>query len=239
VIALLLAAALLGDGPTAPPDIPPLHARPTPRPALAPQTVLARYAEALASHRTPSVMSFEYAVDQTGARDLQETHRVFRSGSSQRDELLSVDGKRLDPPTTHIYLGRSNRYTLESLAPRPSLYAFRYVGSVRDGHHADEVFATTPLEPGSFDVTEVTIDGVTFLPDAIRFASATRDGRGSIAFGRIAGNWVVTAADARATYDKVPAAEHIAFGNYRFPAALPSSTFLTPRPLPTFKPPPS
>jgi hypothetical protein len=183
-------------------------------------------------------MSFEYTVEQTGARDLQQVHRVFRSGTSQRDELLSVDGKKLAPPTTHIFLGRPNRYTVEALAPRPGEYAFRYLGAARDGRHTDEIFATTPYAPGSFNVTQVTIDGLTSLPDEIRFATAAHAGSGSVTFGRIQTYWVVTGADARATYAKVVADERIAFANYRFPVALPPSTFLTPRPLPTFAPPP-
>jgi hypothetical protein len=238
VIVLLLAGALLLGGPSAPPDIPPLHPRPAPPPAVAPGTFLVRYASALAVHRTPALESFEYAVEQTGTRELQQVHRVFRSGSSQRDELLSVDGKKLDPPTTHIFLGRPNRYTLEALAPRPSEYAFRYIGSARDGHHVDEIFAVTPDQPGSFDVTQVTIDGVTFLPDEIRFATSSHDGRGSVTFASIETHWVVTGADARAVDAKIVADERITFGRYRFPDALPPSTFLTPRPLPSFAPPP-
>ena len=238
MIGLLLAAALAGAGPSAPPDVPPLHPRPTPPPAVAPGTILARYAEALAANRTPAVLSFEYTVDQTGARDIQETHRVFRSGSSLRDELLRVQGKRLDPPTTHVFLNRSNRYTLEALAPHAGNYSFRYLTSVPDGRHADEVFATTPLVPGSFNVTQVTIDGITALPVAIRFSTGSYDGSGSVTFARVQTHWMPTLATARATYAKVVAEERIAFGNYRFPASLPESTFLTPRPLPSFRPPP-
>jgi hypothetical protein len=238
MIGLLLAAALAGAGPTAPPDVPPLHPRPTAPPAVAPATILDRYAAALAANRTPSVVSFEYIVDQTGARSIEETHRVFRSGDSLRDELLRVDGKRVDPPTVRVYLGRTNRYTLEALAPHPGNYAFRYLTSVPDGRHADEVFATTPYVPGSFNVTQVTIDGVTALPVAIRFATAAHDGSGSVTFGRVETHWVPTLATARATYAKVVAEERISFGNYRFPTSLPESTFLTPRPLPSFRPPP-
>lgn len=238
MIGLLLAAALLLDGPSAPPDVPPLHAPPTPPPAVAPSTVLARYAAALTEHRTPAVLSFEYTVEQTGAQNIEEVHRVFRSGSSQRDELLSVDGKRLDPPTTHIFLGRRNRYTLESLAPRPSEYTFHYVAEVRDGHHTDEVFATTPYESGSFNVTRVTIDGLSYLPVRIEFATSSYRGKGSVTFGPVEAHWMALAANASAITAKLVADERISFGHYRFPVALPPSTFLTPRPLPSFKPPP-
>lgn len=229
----MLAAALAAP-PPAPPDVPPLHA------SAASATIIAKYAEALVVYRTPPVLSYEYTVDQTGARDLQQTHRVFRSGTSQRDEILIVDGKKLDPPTVHIFEGRSNRYAAERLAPRPSAYAFKYIGAVRDGHHKDAVFETTPLTPGGASVVrEVTIDGITFLPNAIRFTTAMRKGSGIITFGRVQKYWMVLTAGAKATYAKLGAEEHITFGSYRFPTALPPSTFEKPRPLPSFRPAPS
>jgi hypothetical protein len=237
MIALLLAAALYAP-PTAPPDIPPLRPRPTPPPAVAPATTLARYALALAATHTPLVLSFEYSIDQAGGRDIQQTHRVFRSGSSERDELLSVDGKRVEPPSIHIFLGRRNRYTIEALAPRPEAYTFHYIASVHDGHHLDQVFATTPLSPSAATVKQVTIDGVTYLPDAIRFVTSTHAGTGSMTFGRIQKYWMITAAAATATYAKSSNIEHVAFYRYRFPTNLAPSTFSKPRPLPSFRPTP-
>jgi hypothetical protein len=234
VIALVLAAALAA--PTAPPDVPPLL-RSTAATATA-ATVLARYAEALVVYRTPAVISFEYSVDQTGARDIQQTHRVFRSGLSQRDELLSVDGKKLIPPSVRIFEGRRNRYTVEALAPRPNAYAFKYLGPVRSGHHTDAVFATTPLAPGPTVVREVQIDGLTFLPVSIRFTTAVRQGSGSVTFGRVQKYWLPLTATAKATYANLAAEEHITFARYRFPASLPASTFAKPRPLPSFHPAP-
>jgi hypothetical protein len=236
MIALLLAAALVA--PTAPPDIPPLRGHPTPAPAVAPATVLARYATALAENRTPVVLSFEYAIDQTGAHDIQQTHRVFRSGNSERDELLSMDGKRLDPPSIHIFLGHRNRYTFEALAPRPEAYTFRYAGSVHDGKHVDEVFETKALSPSPATIEQVTIDGITFLPVAIHFVTNTHGGRGSVTFGRVQKYWMATAASATATYAKSTAIEHVSFYRYRFPTTLAASTFSTPRPLPSFRPTP-
>ena len=233
---LLLAAALAA--PTAPPDIPPLHPRPTPPPAVAPATVLARYAVALAANHTPLVLSFEYAIDQAGARDIQQTHRVFRSGNSERDELRSVDGKRVDPPSIHIFLGRRNRYSMEALAPRPEAYTFRYLRSVRDGRHFDQVFETTPLSPSAANVQQVTIDGVTFLPVTIRFTTQVHQGAGSVTFGRVQKYWLPLKASATAIYAKLAAEEHIVFSAYRFPTSLPAGTFEKPRPLPSFRPTP-
>ena len=236
MIALLLAAALSVAQPTAPPDVPPLHPRPTPPPKVAPATMLARYAEALAASRTPSVLSFEYSIDQTGPHDLQQTHRVFRSGNSERDELLSSDGKKLDPPSIHIFLGHRNRYAIEALAPRPEAYTFRYLRSVPDGRHLDQVFATTPRSPSDATIVQVTIDGVSALPVAIHFTTKSHDGNGTVTFGRVQKYWMVSAANAMATYAKSMAIERLAFGRYRFPVSLAASTFSTPKPLATFHP---
>jgi hypothetical protein len=236
VIPFLLAAALALTPPTAPPDIPPLRARATPVPVVAAATMLARYAEALAAHRTPSVLSFEYSVDQTGPHDLQQTHRVFRSGNAERDELLSSEGKRLTPPSIHIYVGKRNRYAIETLAPRPEAYTFRYVGSVRDAHHFDQVFATTPRTASDATVVQVTIDGVSALPVAIHFKTRSHAGNGTITFGRVQKYWMAIAATATATASNSLAIERLAFSRYRFPTALAPSTFSTPRPLPSFRP---
>jgi hypothetical protein len=239
MIGLLLATALaLTTAPTAPPDIPPLRPRATAPPRVAPSSTLARYAEALTANRTPLVLSFEYSIDQAGARDIQETHRVFRSGSSERDELRTVDGKRVEPPSIHIFLGRRNRYALEALAPRPEAYTFRYLASVHDGKHLDQVFETKPLSPSPATVQQVTIDGITFLPVAIRFVTNAHGGSGSVSFGRIQKFWMATAASAAATYGKSATIEHVAFYRYRFPTNLAPSTFSTPRPLPSFRPTP-
>jgi hypothetical protein len=239
MIGLLLAVAVaLITPPTAPPDIPPLRPRATPPPAVAPASTLVHYAEALAANRTPLVLSFEYSIDQAGARDIEETHRVFRSGSSERDELHSVDGKRVDPPSIHIFLGRHNRYALEALAPRPEAYKFRYLASVHDGKHLDQVFETTPLSPSASTVRQVTIDGVTHLPTAIRFVTSAHGGSGIVSFGPVQKFWMATTASAAATYGKSATVEHLSFYRYRFPTSLAPSTFSTPRPLPSFRPTP-
>jgi hypothetical protein len=236
VIGLLLAAALVM--PTAPPDIPPLRPRSTPRPAVAPAKMLARYDAALEANPTPAVLSFEYSVDQAGPHDIQETHRVFRSGNSERDELLTANGKTLSPPTIHIFLGHRNRYALEALAPRPEAYTFRYLTSLRDGHHLDQVFATTARSASDVSVKRVVIDGVTALPVTITFATRRYGGSVIVTFGRVQKYWMVISATATATTGKSLAIEHLAFSRYRFPTSLAASTFSTPRPLPSFRPTP-
>jgi hypothetical protein len=235
VIALLLAAAL-STPPSAPPDVPALRGKTSV--AYTSAQFLAHYAEALVVYRTPAILTYEYTVDQTGARDIQQTHRVFRTAAAQRDELLAVDGKKLDPPSVHIFEGRPNRYTVEALAPRPAAYTFKYVGPVRDGHHTNAVFATTAINPGASVVREVTIDGVSFLPVSIRFTTQAHAGSGSVTFGRVQKWWLPLKASAQATYAKLAAEEHIVFSRYRFPASLPPGTFEKPRPLPSFRPTP-
>lgn len=207
----------------------------TASPALPPPTtayVLASYAAALAGHPTPKLLSFEYNLEQNGARTLDQTHRVFRSGNDERDELLTVDGRRLSPPSVHIFHGRRYRYALESLAPRPAAYAFRFVGVRTEGGRESYVLATQPKAGHqAFAVTSVTLDAMTFLPTQIAFRTTAHQGNGVFTFGRVGTKWLITSALAHATVERIASTERIAFQRYRFPASLPPSTFSPPRPL--------
>jgi hypothetical protein len=232
VIGLLLATllAVVSPPPTAPPDVPPL------RNLMTPDRVLARYAAALAAVTPPHAISFEYVLEQTGARDLLQEHRVIRRGTDQRDEILAVDGRKLDPPAVRITHDRRDRYDVVTLAPKPDAYDFHYVGTVRDGRHEDYVFETAARETTPFRITAVTIDGISFLPSSIAFETDAHAGSGTIAFGRAEQFWVPTVATARATYAKLAAQERITFTDYRFPTALPPGTFARPHAIPTIKP---
>ena len=214
---------------------------------LPPAAVLQRYETALLKVREPQTFTFDYKLEQTGLRTASQTHRVFRSGNDERDETLTVDGKRLSPPKVRIFRGRRNRYTIATLAPRPAEYKFSYVGSRKDGHHVDYLFRLTPIAVRPFAVTEVTIDGVRFLPLSIGFATGLNEGAGTITFGSNARWWVPYAATARATLADSTATERLTFYTYRFPLTLPSSTFtqarrsasgvrLSPLMLPTLAP---
>lgn len=228
MIALLLAAVLASattPPPTAPPDVPPL------RDLVTPAKILARYANALAALTPPHAVSFDYVLEQTGARDLLQEHRVIRRGTDQRDEILAVDGRKIDPPAVRITHGRRDRYDVAALAPKLDDYDFHYVGSVRDGRHEDYVFQTTARGEPAFRVTAVTIDGASFLPSALAFATVAHQGAGTIAFARIDAYWVPVVATARATYAKLAAQERITFSSYRFPTSLPPGTFARPRPI--------
>ena len=196
--------------------------------AIAPAEVLARYVTALAGTRTPAVLTFEYTLDQTGTRNGEQRHRVFRSGNDERDELLVADGHKVTPPSVRIFHNRPNRYTLERLAPRPGAYAFRFVGEHHSGRGTAYVFAALARAPGAFRVTSVTIDGATFLPTAIAFETA-HEGRGTVTFAIFDRYWMPSDVNVRATYGNQPMTEHIGFAQYRFPAALPAGTFAVPR----------
>ncbi len=214
-------------------------AAPTPdagAPPLSPAVVIARYEAALRSLKEPRVITFDYTLEQTGPRTLSQTHRVYRSGDDERDETLTVDGKRLAPPKVRIFRGRRNRYTVAVLAPRPNAYRFAFAEALKDGHHVDYVFHLTSHATLPFTVTDVTIDGVRFLPLSITFATSLAEGQGSIDFGSNARWWVPCTASARATVGDDPATEKLTFYTYRFPPTLPSSTFTQNHRLPPIEP---
>jgi hypothetical protein len=74
-------------------------------------------------------------------------------------------------------------------------------------------------------VTQVTIDGIDFVPTSIAFATREHAGTGTVTFARFDRYWLPVEASARATYGTTATAEHLTFANYRFPATLPASTF--------------
>jgi hypothetical protein len=233
VIALLGAAALALATP-APQATPPRV--PQAAVALAPPTVLAKYAAALKALKEPRVFTVEYTLEQIGTRTLEQAHRIFRSGSSERDETISVNGTRLTRPQVRVFRGRPYRYTVAALAPKPAQYAFQYLGPRKDAHHIDYVFRLTPKKPGAFAFTELTVDGVTFLPSAVAFATRAHGGRGSVSFGKHERWWVAASATAAVRAPGGTAREQLTFSGWRFPPSLPSSTFALPRALPSAPP---
>jgi len=137
---------------------------------LAPHTVLANYAAALAALREPRVFAVEYTLEQTGTRSLEQTHRIFRSGTDERDEVVAVNGTRATDPEVRIFHGRPYHYAVSRLAPRPSAYVFDYLGPRRDGRHVDYVFRLAPNHASAFMLTTIAIDGISFLPSSRRTA---------------------------------------------------------------------
>ncbi len=206
--------------------------------ALSPHAVLAKYGAALAALREPRVFTVEYTLEQAGTRTLEQTHRIFRSGSDERDETIAVNGTRATRPAIRIFRGRRYRYTVAALAPRPARYDFAYLGTRRAGRHVDYVFRLRPKAPAAFALTQLTVDGVTFLPGEVAFATRAHGGRGSVTFAKSAKWWVASGATASAREPGGVAHERLHFSGWRFPPALPPSTFAVPRALPSLPPAP-
>jgi hypothetical protein len=202
-------------------------------PAPAPAAVVAKYAAVLKTLKEPRVFSVEYTIEQTGTRALQQRHRIFRSGTDERDETIAVNGTRPASPLVRIFR-RPYRYTVAALAPKPAAYDFSYAGPHKNGKHVDYVFDLTPKQGSpAFAFTRVTIDGVTFLPSSIAFATRQHAGRGEVRFAKSDRWWVARSAVAQAGVARGVAKERLTFSRWRFPATLPRSTFAAPRPLPT------
>jgi hypothetical protein len=197
-----------------------------------PAVVLARYAAALASLPHPKTVSFEYSVEQLGLRNIEQTHRVYRSGARERDETLVVDGHVLTAPAVRFFANRTYRYDVRAVAPTPDAYAFRFSGVTHAGQGDAYVFATTPVVPRGFAVSEVEIDARRFLPTVLRFriAGAGARGSGELDYGPSDAYWVICRATVGARLpDGSTAHERLVWSTYRFPESLPPSTFEGPR----------
>lgn len=207
----------------------------TPKPAsaatpLPPEVVLIRYVRALETVPVPTTLSFQYTVEQLGGHDIEQTHRVYRSGTDERDETLVIDGEKVVPPQVRIYHGRRNRYAITNIAPRSEAYDFTYVGPRTAGLHVNYVFRTTPKVAGAFAVTEIEIDGLKFLPSIVQFRTQERGvvGSGSIAFAPSGPYWVPISVNASARDATRSVRERILFSAYDFPPVLPPGTFGAP-----------
>ncbi len=204
-------------------------------PAVAASAVLANYEAVLAKALTAPYVSFEYTVEQVGARDLQQDHRIYRDRTNERDELLSVNGETLPRPIVRLFRGRIERYALGRLAPRATGYAFRFLRMNRDGKRTSYEFATTPKASGRFRVDRVTIDGTSFMPTQLAFTtkSGAVVGRGTLVFGKVDRYYVPFSVNLTAEVQGKPTREKIVWSHYRFPDSLPSNVFTPPRPLPS------
>jgi hypothetical protein len=198
------------------------------------QLVLARYQTEMSALSSPKTMIFTYNVSQLGTSDIEERHVIYRSGLKVRDETIAVDGIPLKPKIVN-FGQREDRYAIGRLAPRTTAYAMLFVRTVRDGAHVDYRYDVTPLGAASdFAVTGVVIDGLTFLPREIDFstASSAARGHGTLVYGKSDKYWVPLYVTVEAMIGGKPARERISWGDYRFPPALPASTFIPPKPLP-------
>jgi hypothetical protein len=193
------------------------------------RAVLDRYEEALRALKVPPLVSFTYSLEQAGARNTEQQHRVYRSGSLERDETLGVDGQRAARPLVRIYRGRPDRYEVDLVAPTRERYEFRLAATRRDGRHVDYVYRTTAKTSRAFSVTGVVIDGVRFLPKwiAFRAQSERANGQGAIEYALVGRYWLPVSALAQGTTAGIASRERIVFSLYRFPLSLPDSTFAT------------
>jgi hypothetical protein len=229
---LVLAATGARLAPHAPSTEPPIT-------RLAPATVLARYAAALGKLRRPPSISFEYSVAQLGLRNMEQTHRVYRSGLNERDETLVVDSYTLRQPEIRILANRTYRYDIAAVAPKPADYSFAFEGTRRDASGYTYTFRAQPHNETDFAVTAVEIDGHSFLPSMIRFkiSGDGAHGSGRLEYGPAEQYWVVRlAAVSVHLASGATAHERIEWTAYRFPPSLPASTFEVPRALPTTTP---
>lgn len=198
------------------------------------QDVLAGYTHAIATLRAPSVVIFSYTVSQTGTNNIEQHHRIYRSGLDVRDETLSIDGIALSHKMVR-FEQRPDRYTVARFAPATGAYEMLFLGTVKDGKHVDYTYETTPLNRGAATwIDRITIDGANFLPRIVHFHTQgdTVAGSGEIEFGAFGTYWMPISATATAQIDGKPARERIAWTDYRFPLSLPPSTFQAPQPLP-------
>jgi len=192
------------------------------------QVVLANYSRALAMVKPPTYAIFSYAVSQAGPNDIEQRHRIYRAGLDVRDETISIDGSR--PKSAAIAIGkRGDRYAVGLLAPRPGAYELLFVRAIATAGRTDYLFEATPIAKasGGFIVSQVTIDGETFLPRSIAFhtSSLAARGDGEVRYAPFGAYWMPVLATISGTVGDRPARERIAFGEYRFPTSLPPSTF--------------
>jgi hypothetical protein len=202
------------------------------------QYVLQRYALAIESVTMPKAVIYSYTVSQIGPSNIEQHHRIYRSGVEVRDETLTVDGIPLSRKIVR-FSRHQDRYRVTQFAPRTDAYELLFLGTAKDGRHLDYVYEATPLSrPSGAWIDRLTIDGVKFLPRAVHFHSSGLDvaGTGEIEFAPFGRYWMPVAAAAEAHVKGKPARERIAWSDYRFPASLPASTFAAPEPLPLATP---
>ncbi|MGH7684566.1 MAG: hypothetical protein ACREMT_09495, partial [Vulcanimicrobiaceae bacterium] len=134
---------------------------------LTPEDVIARYQHALAIAKAPPAYICEYAVTDRGTHPTESAHRIFREGGRERDELVSYNGQALGHPEVRVFARRVDPYAVGMLSPRPETYAFTFVGAAHHGKAIEYVFNAFARGTPPYEVTQLTIDGSTFLPVSI------------------------------------------------------------------------
>lgn len=194
------------------------------------QVVLDRYSAALSNLAAPKAVIFSYSVSQAGPTNLEQRHRIYRSGIEVRDEIFEVNGLPLKRRLVRVRR-RNDPYAVSVLAPRTDDYELLFVRVQRDGSHLDYVYKTAPLRESTsgFVVDRVVIDGHSYLPRVIDFHTSNgtgSSGAGTVDFAGFGTYWMPTLATVSAVVAGTIARERIVFSDYDFPPALPRSTFL-------------
>ena len=199
--------------------------------------VTAHYLTALARLKRPQSVSFEYSLAQLGLHTMEQTHRVYRSGRNERDEMLVIDGVTLKAPAVRVITGHNPHYDIAVVTPRMDSYRFIPIGARRaSGGGFTYIFHLAPHAPRAFTITAIELDGRTFLPSLVKFTTAANGARGSgmLRYSAVDGYWVVREAAIAATLPNGKSArEHITWSKYRFPITLPRDTFRVPHSAPT------
>ncbi|HEY0797686.1 MAG TPA: hypothetical protein VGD50_00980 [Candidatus Baltobacteraceae bacterium] len=226
-LAMLAALALCGIGPVGSRHRAVPVAAHTVTPLLPAEQVLERYQEQLAQTSPPPALIFDYTIEQVGPHDIEQVHHVYRQSTTERDEIVAIDGNRLGRPSVTISARRTDRYDITSVAPRTSQYDFTFIRLAPSGDHFDYVFRTDTRTTAAFNVVDLTIEGDSFLPSIIDFRSTNADGKafGRLSYGHVDDHWLIHDATVSASVDGKPVREHLSWINYEFPLSLPASTF--------------
>lgn len=196
---------------------------------LTPEEVLANYAEALAHVRAPAAYTCEYNVVDRGPRPQESTHRIFREQGRERDEMSEFNGQAFGHPEVRIFSRRVDPYAVNLLAPKPSAYVFTYVGVAHSGRNVSYVFNAFARGTQNYEVTRVSIDGATFLPNSIEFNTHGKaEGTGAVTYRKVDRFWMPQMATARAQVEGNLETEQIVWSAYQFYPSLPPSTFAAP-----------
>jgi hypothetical protein len=197
---------------------------------LAPEDVIARYQHALAATKSPPAYICEYDVTDRGTHPNESQHRIFREGGRERDELISYNGQALGHPEVRVFARRVDPYGIGKLAPAPESYAFTYVGVAHRGKSIQYVFNAFARGTPPYEVTQMTVDGNTFLPLSISFRTHSKAGEGSgeITYQKVDRYWMPQTASARAMVNGNLETERIVWSNFQFYPNLPLSTFAVP-----------
>jgi len=198
------------------------------------QYVLQRYAQAIGAVPVPKAVVYSYTVSQVGPNNIEQHHRIYRSGQDVRDETLSVDGIALSRKMVR-FSRHADRYAVDRFAPHTDAYELLFLGTAKDGRHFDYIYEATPItHPPGAAIDRLTIDGTSFLPRVVHFRSSGLEvnGSGEIEFGAFGKYWMPVMASATARVKGKLAHELITWSEYRFPESLPPSTFQAPEPLP-------